>query len=103
MLSLVGAEIESSGSAFRKTKGTTQARREQQAREQRETASSWLDPAISHIRRSDGKKHPIQLCRGYSGKASLARLRLLRWRDWQRDDPRAAHRIVGGLLPQPAL
>src|SRR2546428_13111257 len=75
MLSLVGGEIESSGSAFRKTKGTTQARREQQAREQGETASSWLDPAISHIRRRDGKKHPTQLCRAYSGKASLDSLR----------------------------
>src|SRR5713226_2089426 len=71
MLSLVGKNTEPSDSAAWKIDINLQAWRQQQAREQRETALSWLDAAISVVCGSDGEKHPAKLRRRYSVKASV--------------------------------
>src|SRR5205823_13157586 len=62
MLSLAGHKIGSARSGGRKIHCKigieTEARRQRQARQQRETASDWLDAALSKLRRRDGKKRP---------------------------------------------
>src|SRR6266576_2428054 len=62
MLSLAGHKIGSARSGGRKIHCKisieTEARRQRQARQQRETASDWLDAALSKLRRRNGKKRP---------------------------------------------
>ncbi len=62
MLPLVGEEIESANSANREIDVNLEAWREQQACQQRKTAPPRMDPAVCHVRGSNGKKHPAQLC-----------------------------------------
>src|SRR5438477_13076975 len=65
MLSLAGHKIGSARSGGRKIHCKigieTEARRQRQARQQRETASDWLDAALSKFRRRDGKKRLLDV------------------------------------------
>jgi hypothetical protein len=61
MLPLVGEEITSANRPDWKIDIDFEAWRKQQACQQRETPSPWLVPAVSHVCRGNGKKHPAQL------------------------------------------
>jgi hypothetical protein len=60
MLSLAGDEVKPTASADRKIDIEAKARREQQARQQREVAGDRLGAALSQFRRRNGAKRLVK-------------------------------------------